>query len=323
MLENDRDAQIGDQTMQVTKTPLFSGIRLWWKSKQESLDLWGIEKYLGCDNRQFKKAVSTFKNLVTEIEQEYQASISEHGMDLVDKADAKKQRDQMLLDAKRDFIYMLPENYRMWFKKNKVFRSWWAEPSSWGFNESRYWGSRSGLSLKERRVVGFSALICLIGLTILFTVVLTQKPPKMERKTTWDTIERPNRNIDSLVQAQLSADRKLIRRKSVADRNNRIINEMNSGVYTPTTATIRAEVKMLMEFYHEIVYKERIPKNVITDDAIASACGIIAANNPQNITKRDQHGNPIQWKSGKRINLTWTDINYGLRSYYNRKNKSK
>lgn len=323
MQENERNAQIGEQTMQVTKTPLFSGFRLWWKAKKESLDLWGFEKYLGCDNRQFKKAVSTFKNLVNEIEQEYQETISALGMDLADKADAKKHRDQMLLDAKRDFIYTLPEYYRMWFKKNKVFSSWWSEPSSWGFNESRYWGSRSGLTLKERRVAGFTAIIGLVGLSILLIVVLTKKPPKVEKQTTWDVIEKPNRNIDSLVQAQLAQDRKFERRKSIAARNNRIINELNSGVYTTTTATIRAEVKMLMEFYHEIVYKDRIPKNVITSEAVASTCGIIAANNPWVISKRDSYGNPIQWKIGKRVNLTWTDVNWGLRSYYTRKNKSK
>jgi hypothetical protein len=323
MQENERNSEIGEKTIQVTKTPMFSGFQLWLRAKKESLDLWGMEKYLGCDNRQFKKAVGTFKNLVHEIEQEYQETISALGMDLVDKADAKKHRDQMLLDAKRDFIYTLPEYYRMWFKKKKVFSSWWSEPSSWGFNESRYWGSRSGLSLKERRVAGFTALICIAGLSILLIVVLTKKPNKIERQTTWDTIERPNRNIDSLVQAQLTEDRKLFRRKSIAERNNRIINEINSGVYTTTTATIKAEVKMLMEFYHDHVYKERIPKNVITSEAVASACGIIAANNPNAITKRDSYGNPIQWKMGKRINMTWTDINYGLRSYYNRKNKSK
>ncbi len=323
MQDDTNKVQIGEQTIQVTKSPLFSGFRLWWKAKKESLDLWGVEKYLGCDNRQFKKAIFTFKNLVTEIEQEYQQTISARGMDLADKEDAKKERDRMLLDAKRDFIYMLPEYYRMWFKKNKVFNSWWSEPSSWGFHESRYWGSRSGLSLKERRVAGFSALGGVIILTILMVVVLTKKPPPAEKVTAWDAIERPNRNIDSLVQAQLTLDRKLERRRSIAERNNRIINEINSGIYTTTTATIRAEIKMLMEFYHDHVYKEHIPKNIITAEAVSSACGIIASNNPHVITKRDSYGNPIQWKVGKRVNLTWTDINYGLRPYYNRKNRSK
>ena len=323
MDNNQQETQIGEETIQVTKTPIFSGFQLWWKAKKERLDLWGYEKYLGCDNRQFKNAVHTFKSLVEEIEHEYQNTISTLGMDLPDKQEAKKERDKMLLDAKRDFIYSLPEYYRMWFKKKKVFNSWWAEPSSWGFNESRYWGSRSGLSLKERRVVGFTALGGLIILATLLIFVLTKKPPRPERQTTWDTIERPNRNIDSLVQAQLSQERKLNRRKSIAERNNRIINEINSGVYTPTTATIKAEVRMLMEFYHDHVYKEHIPKNVITSEAVSSACGIIAANNPHAITKRDSYGNPIQWKIGKRVNVTWTEINYGLRPYYNRKNKTK
>lgn len=323
MRNNEDKQQIGEQTIQVTKTPLFSGIRLWWKAKRESLDLWGMEKYLGCDNRQFKNAVLTFKNLVNEIEQEYQETISAHGMDMADKSDAKKHRDQMLLDAKRDFIYSLPENYRTWFKKKKVFSSWWTEPSSWGFHESRYWGSRSGLSLKERRVVGFTAITGLVLLVVFFIVVTTKKPPQTERHTAWDVIERPNKNIDSLVQAQLSQERKQERRKSVVERNNRIINEINNGYYTTTSPTIRAEIRMLMEFYHDIVYKNRIPKNVITSDAINSASGIIATNNPGVITKRDQYGSPIQWKTGARVKLTWDDINWGLRPYYARKNKSK
>ncbi len=323
MQHNEEKPKIGEHTIQVTKTPLFPGIRLWWKAKRESLDLWGIEKYIGCDNRQFKNAVLTFKNLVNEIEQEYQEAVSAHGMDMADKNDAKKNRDRMLLDAKRDFIYSLPENYRTWFKKKKVFSSWWTEPSSWGFNESRYWGSRSGLSLKERRVVGFTALAGLIILVIFFVIVATKKPSQTERHTTWDVIEKPNKNIDSLVQAQLSQERRQERRKSVVERNNRIINEINSGYYTTTMPTIRAEIRMLMEFYHDIVYRERIPKNVITQDAINSASGIIATNNPGVITKRDQFGSPIQWKSGSRVKLTWDDVNWGLRPYYTRKNKSK
>lgn len=319
MENNEKTTQIGEETMMVTKTPMFSAFRLWWKAKKESLDLWGLEKYLGCDNRQFKNAVHSYKNLVHEIEQEYQETISDHTLGVYEKEEAKKNRDRMLLDAKRDFIYSLPENYRTWFKKKKVFHSWWSEPSSWGFHESRYWGSRSGLTLRERRVVLVTLILGFLGLIVLLFIATTQEKVLPERQTSWDMIERPSRNIDSLIQEQLTRERRDERRRTVIERNNRIINQLNSGYYIPTTGAMRAEVKMLMEFYHDIVYKQPIPKNVITPEAISTACGIIATNNPQAILKRDAAGNPIQWKVGTRVNVTWADINYGLQSYYKRK----
>jgi hypothetical protein len=321
MNEDDKKPEIGDRTVAVVQTPLFSGLKLWIKAKRESLDLWGFEKILGCDNTKYKHAVAGFKNLVNEIEHEYQSSTLGVGLGPDELLIAKEQRDNHLLDAKRDFIYSLPENYRMWFKKTKIFNSWRTEPSSWGFHESRYWGNRSGLTLKERRVLYIASLIGLVGLAVILIVSVLQDKEEASRDTTWETQDKPVRNIDSLVQAKLNKERKIELRNLAIERNNRIINEINSGYYTTTTVSMRSEIKMLMQLYHDIVYKENISKDAITSESISSSAGLIASNNPNAITHWDEFGQPLNWKMNARIQLAWEDVNWGLRVYYARKNR--
>lgn len=321
MDEDKTKPEIGERTIAVVQNPLFSGLKLWLKAKQESLDLWGLEKIFGCDNTKYKQAVNSFKNLVHEIEQEYLSTTTNIGLGPDELDEAKKQRDQQLLDAKRDFIYNLPENYRMWFKKTKIFNSWRTEPSSWGFHESRYWGNRSGLTLRERRVLYGAALAGLAGLLAILVISLLQEKEESVRNVGWEVPEKPARNIDSLVQAKMTRDYKKEQRQLAIERNNRIINGLNSGYYITTSPYMRAEIKSLMQMYHDEVYKEPIPKNTITNEAIISSAGLIAANNPDIITKWDEFGIPLFWKEGARVQMTWEDVNWGLRIYYARKNR--
>ncbi len=317
MNKEEKQQQIADDNEELVETPIFMRFKEWWRAKKESLDLWGFEKYLGCDNTEFKSALTAYKSLLQEIEHEFKETTKQINLPAEALEEAKKNRDQMLLDAKRDFVYRMPENYRIWFKKKKVFRSWRFAPESWGFEESRYWGSRSGLTMRERRVV-----ISVLGLGIavlgfwLYKIFTFESETPLEKGTTAVfNIERDTtQNIDSLARVRILLDQKAEEQKRtqkfIAERNNRIINDVNSGFYITNSDNMRAEVKLLMEIYYENVNKKTLYG--VSNEALFTTLELIRRNNPGIVTKSGDFGIPLQWTPNTKIKLTWSEIIAGL-----------
>lgn len=317
MNDEDKAQQIPEESEELVETPIFSQLKEWWRAKKESLDLWGFEKYLGCDNRAFKEALTAYKNLLQEIEHEYKETTKSINLTPEELDEAKKNRDQMLLDAKRDFVYRMPENYRIWFKKKKVFRSWRYAPESWGFEESRYWGSRSGLTMRERRLV--IGVFILGGLALAFWLykVFTYQyvnPLDQSSHVVFNIDRDTTRNVDSLVQVRIreeqQAEQQKLQKKFIAERNNRIINDVNSGFYITNSDNMRAEVKLLMEIYYENVNKKTLYG--ISNEALFTTLELISRNNPTVVNKKGDFGIPLQWKPNTKIKLTWAEIIAGL-----------
>jgi len=295
----------------LVETPLFGRFREWWKAKKCSLDLWGMEKFLGVDNRVFKQVLMTYKSLLVEIDAGYDAVAKNPQSTTSDIEEARKRRDQGLLDAKRDFVYEMPEDYRGWFKKNKIYSSWRTSPESWGFEESRYWGSRSGLSLRERRVVVLSLTLGLIALGFwLFRIALYQTPSD-------DVAEfasgKSTENVDSLLQAKRMSEQRVAddirRRNLMVWRKDRIINEINEGFYTTSTRDMRADIVEIMQFYVDKVHNQTIMESDIPASHVRAAMALIGRNNAAIVTKRDDMGIPFEWKPNRRAKVAWTDVN--------------
>lgn len=301
----------------LVETPIFARPKEWWRAKKESLDLWGFEKYLGCDSAVFKSALSSYKNLLHEIDLEYKEATKDINIAPEQLEEAKKNRDQMLLDAKRDFVYRMPENYRIWFKKKKVFRSWRFAPESWGFEESRYWGSRSGLTMRERRVMlGAIALGGVImGFWLLKVFTFEKENPSDKSATTVYNIERDSTiNVDSLARIRITqeqlAEQQKRSQKFVFERNNRIINDVNAGVYYTYSENIQAEVKLLMKIYYSNISGKTLKE--VSDEALFASVELIAQSNPKAITKKNLYGIPTEWLPNTKIKLTWAEIAAGI-----------
>ena len=317
MNKEEKTQQIADELEELVETPIFMRFKEWWRAKKESLDLWGFEKYLGCDNTVFKSALTSYKNLLQEIEHQYKETTKQINIHPEELAEAKKNRDQMLLDAKRDFVYRMPENYRIWFKKKNVFRSWRFAPESWGFEESRYWGSRSGLTMRERRVVlgvlGLGAII--LGFWLYKTFTFKYENPLDKGSVAVFNIERDTtQNVDSLVRVRIMLDQRAEEQKRtqkfIYERNNRIINDVNAGYYITNSDNMRAEVKLLMEIYYENVNKKTLYG--VSNEALFTTIELITRNNPGIVTKTGDFGIAMQWKPNIKIKLTWSEIIAGL-----------
>ncbi|KAB2880019.1 hypothetical protein F9K33_06820 [bacterium] len=317
MNKEEKPQHFPDDSEDLVETPLFVRPKEWWRAKKESLDLWGFEKYLGCDNTAFKSALSGYKNLLQEIEHEYKETTKSINISPEELEEAKKNRDQMLLDAKRDFVYRMPENYRIWFKKKKIFRSWRFAPESWGFEESRYWGSRSGMTMRERRVL--LGVFVLGGLALGFWLykIFTfeyENPLEKSSPAVFNIERDTTHNVDSLARARIleeqRAEEQKRQKKFIAERNNRIINDVNSGFYITNSDNMRAEVKLLMEIYYENVNKKTLYG--ISNEALYTSLELISRNNPTVVTKKGNYGIPLQWKPNTKIKLTWAEITAGL-----------
>lgn len=323
-MNKDPRESITNGTEELTETPVFTRFKEWWRAKKESLDLWGLGKYFGFDNTQLKSALSSYKSLLTEIEHEYDAVAKSSGATPDQIEEAGQRREQMLLDAKRDLVYQMPENYRIWFKKRKIFNSWRTRPENWGFEESRYWGGRSGLTMRERRVLFGTLLIVFAGFGYwLYSIWTYEAPPEYVDETKFN-VEKSTENVDSLYQAKRLAELKAAeeqkRRKQYAEARNRTINDINAGVYTTNSKDMRSEVKSLMQIYYENVYKQGLSEDEISTAMLRSALLLIGKKNPGVVTARDTYGVPLEWKPNTRINLTWVEVNsQGLDAYYKRK----
>lgn len=317
MNKEEKPQQLPEDIDELVETPIFMRFKEWWRAKKESLDLWGFEKYLGCDNTAFKSALSAYKNLLHEIDHEYKESTKQINIAPEALQQAKENRNQMLLDAKRDFVYRMPENYRIWFKKKKVFRSWRFAPESWGFEESRYWGSRSGLTMRERRV--FLSVFLLGGIILAFWLfkIFTFKydnPLDKSSETVFNIDRDTTQNVDSLVHVRIMeeqhAAQQKLQNKFITERNNRIINDINSGFYITNSDNMRAEVKLLMEIYYENTNKKTLYG--VSNEALFTTLELISRNNTGVVTKKGEFGIPLEWKPNKKIKLTWTEIVAGL-----------
>lgn len=310
-----------EDTEKIVETPLFMRFRQWWRAKKVSLDLWGIEKYLGCDPATFKEALAAYKNLLAEIQHEFYERAAHSSGKVEEIEEAKRQRDQMLLDAKRDFVYRMPEDYRIWFKKRKIFNSWRFSPENWGFHESRYWGSRSGLTLRERRVILVAILlVAFVALAAMVGIFRYEKPPAvtervimMERDTTI--------NIDSLARAKVVEEQRMVERKRLEklyiERKNRMINQLNAGFYVTETTNMRSEVVQMMSTYLENVLKMKISTKTLSDDleAVGTTLVLIEQKNPKLITSKGPFGLPRTWREGARAKIGWEDVKAGVDVY--------
>jgi hypothetical protein len=328
MEQNEPKMDLSEEAEQLTETPVFTRFKEWWRAKKESLDLGGIEKYLGCDNRAFKDALTSYKNLLSEIEMEYNARIKDLGITPEKEAEARRHRDQMFLDAKRDFVYRLPENYRIWFKKRRVFNSWRRAPESWGFQESRYWGSRSGLTLRERRVLIGSVMLAVIVVSVVVIRALMYEPsPVIDRPIVYQ--RDTTLNVDSLVQAKLleeqRAQEKKRMEKALAERKNRMINQINTGYYTTESPNIRTEVAWIMQVYAEnVLRKYYSQKDLLNNvEALGTTLVLIEKKNPKVVTKKGTYGIPMQWQVNERIRLGWEDVQAGLDVYATAKGRGE
>lgn len=296
---------------ELVETPLFGRFKEWWKAKKVSLDLWGMEKYIGVDNRAFKLALMSYKSLLLEIDAEYESVAKDSQSTPEQIEEARNRRDQGLLDAKRDFVYSMPEDYRLWFKRNKIYSSWRTSPESWGFEESRYWGSRSGLSLRERRAVVFSLTVGLIVMGFWLYRIAIYETPVTEEKAF--STEKSIENVDSLLQAKRLAEQRqadeIRRRNLMVWRKDRIINEVNEGIYTTSTRDMRADIVEIMQYYVEKVHNQSIIESDIPASHIRASMALIGRNNAHLITKRDESGIPLEWVPNRRARVSWTDIN--------------
>lgn len=299
---------------ELVETPLFGRFKEWWRAKKVSLDLWGLEKYLGVDNSAFKSALMSYKSLLAEIDAEYDSVAKDSQSTPEQIEEARSRRDQGLLDAKRDFVYSMPEDYRLWFKKNKIYSSWRTSPESWGFEESRYWGSRSGLSLRERRAVVLALTLSLIALGFWLYRIAVYETPVTEVKEF--TTEKSVENIDSLLQAKRMAEQRqaeeIRRRNLMVWRKDRIINEVNEGFYTTSTRDMKSDIIEIMQYYVEKVHNQSITESDIPASHVRRCVALIGRNNSHLITKRDESGIPMEWIPNRRAKLSWTDINSDL-----------
>jgi hypothetical protein len=315
------------------ETPLFDDFKVWWRAKKESLDLLGIEKYFGFDNSKFKSALNSYRNLLQEIEHEFKEETSVKGLSQEEIEEARRHRESMLLDAKRDFVYNMPENYRIWFKKNKIFHSWRTVPESWGFEESRYWGSRSGLTQRERRVLYSVLAVCVLGL-IFMGVKASQSVTPMSARD-----DRPARDFkiakdsigdaDSLFQARILRERKEAEekraKKAFIEKKNHIINDMNNGSYTTLGTDMRSEVAFLMKVYNENIYKQYLSEEDYVNDleVLGTTLVMIERKNPGLVTQVGDFRLPLLWKPDTTIKISWDDIEAGLQIIRNRSSKKQ
>ncbi len=317
MKKEEKPHELHPEAEALVETPIFLNFREWWRAKKESLDLWGFEKYLGCDNREFKAALTAYRNLLQEIDQTYKEIAKKPDISIHELSEARDSREQSLLDAKRDFVYRMPENYRVWFKKKKVFHSWRYSPESWGFEEARYWGSRSGMTLQERRLLYGVLWVGLIALGFWSYKVLTfhrENPSDKSAQTVFNIERDTTRNIDSLARVRIMEEQRVEEQKRlqkyITERNNRIINDVNSGFYVTNSDNMRAEVKLLMEIYYENTNKKSLEG--VSNEALFVSLLLISQNNPQSFIKKDAFGIPSAWAPNTRIKLSWTEIMAGL-----------
>ncbi len=319
-MEPDK-SELHEEAEQLVETPVFLRFREWWRAKKESLDLWGFEKYLGCDNTAFREALAAYKNLLAEIQHEYNEQVHDPNVTAAGLAEARNHRDQMFLDAKRDFVYRMPENYRVWFKKRRIFNTWRNAPESWGFHESRYWGSRSGLTLRERRVIyGGVFLVLLFALLGGLGIFSYEKPPVMAEKKI--ILDRDTTiNVDSLARARLIEEQRIAERKRLeklyAERKNRMIDQLNAGYYVTETTSMRSEVAMMMQLYGEKIMKINVNQKELSEDleAMGTTLLLIDQKNPKLVTQKGPFGLPRAWKEGVRAKINWADIKAGLDVY--------
>jgi hypothetical protein len=331
MEKDNKDHDQPEDLETIVETPIFPSFKEWWHAKKESLDLWGFEKYLGCDSTKFKAALATYKSLLQEIEHEYKHTVSEHGITEEQIEEAKKQRESMLLDAKRDFVYEMPEHYRIWFKKKKIFRSWRNTPENWGFEEARYWGSRSGLTMRERRLI--LAVLVLSAVGIAFLII---KVAGTDRKTALEggsasrefKIERDTMgDVDSLMQAKMLRDRKAAEekraKKAFLERKNKIITDMNTGSYTTQGTDMRGEVAFLMQLYNENIYHTYLTQEQYMNDleVLGTTLVLIEKRNPGLVTKLGDFRLPLLWKADTTIKVSWDDFEAGLQILRSRSQK--
>ncbi len=312
----------------IVETPVFTRFKEWWRAKKESLDLWGFEKYLGCDNTKFKAALASYKNLLEEIEHEYKETVKGALVTPEQIEEAEKHRESMLLDAKRDFVYAMPENYRNWFKRNKIFRNWRGTPESWGFEEARYWGSRSGLTMRERRVILAVLILLVAGLIVMgVKVSQTEKKSVLDESVTRDFKLRDTVDTDSLFQAKMLRERKAAEekrnKKAFLERRNKIINDMNTGTYVTQGTDMRSEVAFLMQTYNNNIYKQYLTEEQYVNDleVLGTTLELIARKNPGLVTKLGDFRLPLLWKSDMTIQISWDDIEAGLQILRSRNQK--
>lgn len=293
----------------LVETPLFSRFKEWWRAKKVSLDLFGVEKVLGVDNRQYKAAVKQYTNLQEEIELQYKEVVKNPDVTPEEIETAKAEREAQILDAKKDFVYHMPEDYRTWFKKRKVFNSWRHAPEAWGFEESRYWGSRSGLTVREKQILIGGLVIGSVVIGFIVYRIATYTPPvqavvrelKVEKDSTMN-------NVDSLMRVKEQQRQQ----RTITERNNIIINEINSGVYTTQSWNPQDEIRLIMSLYYQYTLYQTIAPADITNEGLKSASGLIYQNNPDVFTKFDAAGLPTVWKSPKKIKLNWDEIRTGV-----------
>ena len=313
MVDKEKSPQESESDSLV-ETPVFSRLREWWRARKESLDLWGLEKYLGVDNSQFKSALSSYKSLLEEIEHEYKES--SHDKTEAEIEEARRRREQNLLDAKRDFVYNMPENYRIWFKKRRIFSSWRHTPESWGFEESRYWGSRSGLATGERRVVLASVFIgvAILGFYIYkaSTTETIDVMEKLNEKAIFNVDRDTTGRTDSLVQVRIREEKRAAdekrRQRLVTERNNNIINQLNEGIYITNSTDMKSEVRYIMQLYSS----QKGGSYNISNEALGTSLVLIGNKNRELITGKDKYGIPTTWQANSRVNISWADILAGV-----------
>ncbi len=313
-MENDthKNDDLSESQQDLTETPLFMRTREWWRAKKVSLDLWGFEKYLGCDNTQFKAAIAQYKNLLQEVEMEYKESVKSADMTPEELEEAKERRQMMLLDAKKDFVYHMPEDYRIWFKKRRIFSSWRNAPENWGFEETRYWGSRSGLTLKERRVFLLGSIAGLVIIVLVAYGITTYEKKEASVDKVFKYEKDKNVNIDSTLIAQAKLEEKKRIQEETVVRNNALVDQLNAGYYMSNSYNITEEVRLIMQIYYERQEKKIVQAWDIRKEAVGVALFGIAANNPNVITQKDAYGNPLGWKPNTKIVMTWGDIQAGI-----------
>ena len=320
-----------DEYQELLKTPAFSGIKNWWLAKKESTTLFGLGKPFGFDNSALKMATADFKEKTTAIESKYEESQIGKQLSESDQEKLKEERDYELLVAKRDFVYSLPPNYRNWFKRKKVFQSFVSTPESWGFEEARYWGGRSGLTRNERLIVRITVFLGIsLGVFWFLKVIVFEEPEKPQEMTQQEEIlsnKKETGNLDSLARAKMQEeiDRKNaeLERQASLRRDNQTINNMNSGFYITSGTNMDSEIAYLMRLYHSNVYKIPLPASAITKEALLKTRSVIASKNPGVVSSRDSHGTAIRWKSGRRISCSWEDVNTGLLVYYRKLSRNR
>jgi len=319
MEEERQKKQLDAEVEALTESPVFGRMREWWRAKKESLDLWGFEKYLGVNNAKFKKALNSYKSLLLEIDHEFDSIAKSSDSTTADIEQAKERREEALLDAKRDFVYQMPEHYRLWFKKRRVFNSWRITPESWGFEEARYWGSRSGLSMKERRVLYGGAFVGLvaIGLLVYFSAI-SEKASTEDTDKGFGLTER-GEDLDSLIEAKRQKRLKAKREKEyveyITEHRNKIIDDINSGVYTTTQKDMWTEIKSLLKIYYDSRHEAYDEKKDLNEEIASMTLLTVGLRNPKAIAKQDAYGIPREWKVNEKVQLTWGDITSGMDEY--------